>query len=178
MSTAWHGPHANHSTRFDCFYDIYNRFHALKQAGCLKKDNCTKATYEVYLNKFAWTFVVSCILVSLFSYIGDLIKCVRFFFSCHFAIAGNVRIIPFSQLLNPLVHFSSLSVRMRHRLNAHLQQRMFRGHMLYRLQLDGRADTFEQRATSDLQALLDGLTCAAFGNTSDHLVHFLSVNIL
>ena len=64
---------------------------------------------------------------------------------------------------------------MRRRLNAHLQQRMFRGHMLYRLQLDGRADNFEQRATSDLQALLDGLTCAAFGNTSDHLVSWATL---
>lgn len=75
-----------------------------------------------------------------------------------------------SSFFFPLESYLSFSVHMRRRLNAHLQQRMFRGHMLYRLQLDGRADNFEQRATSDLQALLDGLTCAAFGNSSDHLV--------
>lgn len=62
---------------------------------------------------------------------------------------------------------------MRRRVTAHLQQRLFRGKVLYRLQLDGRVDNFDQRATADLQALLDGLTCALFGNTSDHLVRAL-----
>ena len=46
-----------------------------------------------------------------------------------------------------------INVCMRQRVTTHLQTRLFHGNILYRLTLDGRVDNFDQRITSDLQAL-------------------------
>lgn len=64
-----------------------------------------------------------------------------------------------------------LNVLMRRRVGRKLQNVLLQGNTLYRLTLDGRVDNFDQRITSDLQALLDGLCSSLFGNTSDYMAY-------
>eukprot|EP00906_Rhabdomonas_costata_P025732 RCo036755 len=64
-----------------------------------------------------------------------------------------------------------LNVMLRRRLGRILHRALLKGNTLYRLTLDGRVDNFDQRITSDLQALLDGLCCCIFGNTSDYTAY-------
>ncbi len=65
------------------------------------------------------------------------------------------------------------SLRARARISRLIQRRLLSGHSLYQMQVCGddqsRVDNFDQRLTSDLQALLDGVCCAMFGNSADYL---------
>lgn len=66
---------------------------------------------------------------------------------------------------------------MRRRLAKLIQKRLFQGNLLYRIQLDGRLDNFDQRLTTDMQVLLDGVCCVFFGNTNDYIAYPLGFTI-